>query len=446
LREIFSEEDLQKKAAESKFYKRQSEFTPSKFFDLLIFCASHSASMSLSLASTSATEVSGLKITRQSIDKRFNPESVTFVLSILKSILERQLSKIISSDLLPRFRSIRVKDSTVFIVDNRLRTKFKGSGGSPGTSKAAVCIQYEFDVKSGKIIDLNVTSGTRTDFIDAKETMNCVDKDDLIIRDLGYWNLSVLNNFIEQGAFILSRLNATCTVYDAITKKAIDFIALHKYMQKHRLKIIEKDVLVGEKARTPFRLIVNPVTEDVYQKRLRKANKHNKEQGYKTSEDYKARCRFNLFITNTGQKEIPAEKIHLLYRLRWQVELMFKNWKSVCALDKLHAMKYERFVCLLLAKLILIIINLQIIRNLQHHHFKKSHKILSENKCFKTLQNSFIQLRSIWKGNKEKSIENLQKLLDLFSSNHWKESRKNRKNFIELMDLLSCKSNNYGYI
>jgi len=109
-------------------------------------------------------------------------------------------------------------------------------------------------------------------------------------------------------------------------------------------------------------------------------------------------------------------------------------------------MKYERFTCLLFAKLILIVINLQIIRNLQGYHFKKTRQILSEYKCFKTLQDSFNNLKSIWKEKRKKSEKNLIKLIGLFSSNHWKENRKERNNINEIIDIFICKSKYYEYI
>lgn len=444
--EIFSEKELQKKAVESGFYKRSCDFTPAKFFDLLIYCASHAQTFSLSQASVSAFEASGHKITKQSIDKRFNQGAVAFVLSVLKDVLEKQLSKVLSEELLPQFKKIRIKDSTKFNVDKRLSPYFKGSGGRCESGKACVCIQYEFDLRSGKILDLNVTSGTRNDCIDARETKEKIDKKDLVLRDLGYWNLSVVNHFVSECAFFISRLSPSNLVYDLETNEKMDFKKLYTHMKKYNLNNLEKQVLIGKEEKSKFRMILTVVPEKIYEDRIKRANKKNKENGWQTSEAYKARCRFNLFITNISQEDTSQEEILLIYRMRWQVELMFKNWKSVCAIHKLHPMKYERFTCLLLAKLILIVLNLQIIRNLQEHHFRVSKKLLSENKCFKTLQNSFGLLKSIWKEKRNKSRENLQKLLDLFSSNHWKEERKNNKNLLKIMDLFICKSIYYDYI
>jgi len=412
----------------------------------LLYCASHSQLCSLAQASSSASDVCGLKIAKQSIDGRFTVEAVAFVRDVLKEVLARQLSKIFCADFLPQFNQVCIKDSTKFNVDNRLSGHFKGTGARPGTTKACVCIQYEYDLRSGKILDLNVTEGVRNDTIDAAQTKERINKTDLILRDLGYYNLSILTGFAKAGAFFISRLNTSTLIYDLGKTDNLKFTELYAHMKKHKLTSCEKQVLVGKKDQEELRLIVAIVPEHVYEERIKKVNEYNKFRGWKTSDDYKARCRFNLFITNIPSENISLQEVMLLYRLRWQVELMFKNWKSVCAIHKLQPMKYERFACLLFAKLILIVVNLQIIRNLQGYHFKKTSQILSEYKCFKTLQESFSILKSIWKERKKKSEKNVMKLIRLFSSNHWKENRKERNNLSEIIDLFICKSKYYEYI
>jgi len=148
---------------------------------------------SLAQASSSAPDVCGLKIAKQSIDGRFTSEAVAFVLDVLKEVLERQLRKVFCADFLPQFNQVCIKDSTKFNVDNRLSGHFKGTCARSGTTKACVCIQYEYDLRSGKILDLNVTEGVRNDAIDAAQTKEKINKTDLILRDLGYYNLSLVS-------------------------------------------------------------------------------------------------------------------------------------------------------------------------------------------------------------------------------------------------------------
>jgi hypothetical protein len=446
LREVFSEKELQKKAAACGFYKRKCDFTPTMFFDILLYCASQPETFSLSQTSSKVKTMHGVTITRQSIDSRFTKGAVTFIKEILKELLEKQLSKIFCADFLSQFNHVRMKDSTRFLVPDKLREHFRGSGGSQGISHASVSIQYEYDTRSGKILDLNVTSGTRNDATDANETKTKINKGDLVIRDLGYFNLSVLTGFADQGASFISRLNTSILVFEPGLKEKISFKGLYDQMIKQNQTRCEKKVLVGKSKLEELRLIVEIVPEQVYEERIRKINKYNREKGWETSEEYKARCRFNMFITNVPDKGLSSKEVMLIYRLRWQIELMFKNWKSVCKIDKIQPMKYERFACLLFSKLILIILNMQIICNLKVYYFKKRRLILSENKCFKTLRESFSILRGIWKEKKKSSERKLMKLANQFSSNHWREKRKNKINFIEIVELFICKSENYEYL
>ncbi len=446
LQEVFSKKELQRIAAASGFYKRKCRFTPAMFFDLLLYCASQTEPCSLSNASSQFKTMHRFKLTKQSINDRFTEKAVDFVKEILKELLERQLSQVFCSDFLSQFNYVRIKDSTRFIVPDKLKEHFKGCGGSKETSQAGVSIQYEYDARSGKILDMNVTTGIRNDAQDASETKTKINKGDLVIRDLGYFNLSVLTGFVDQGASFVSRLNTSCQVFDPDTKEQIGFKQLYGQMCLKKLTRCDMQVLVGKSKLKSLRIIVDIVPDHVYVKRIRKAVKESKKRGFTVSEEYKSRCRFNLFITNVPSEDLSSDEIMLTYKMRWQIELMFKNWKSVCKINKIQSMKYERFACLLFAKLILIMLNVQIIGNLQMYYFKKRRKILSENKCFKTLWESFSILRSIWKDKSKKSEKKLKNLVKRFSSNHWKEKRKNKMNLIEIIELFICNSNEYAYI
>lgn len=75
------------------------------------------------------------------------------------------------------------------------------------------------------------------------------------------------------------------------------------------------------------------------------------------SDEYKARCMFNIFITNTGGGTLKAADIIQLYRLRWQIELVFKSWKSLLGIHKVKAVKKERMECQLIGRFIWILLN-----------------------------------------------------------------------------------------
>lgn len=438
---IFSEENLQKIAGQCGFYKKKSNFTPAMFFDMLLYCASQVDACSLGQASTMVSDTYGLDISKQGIDDRFNKDSIVFIKEVLKESLEKQLGKVISPDFLGKFQRVLIKDGTRFNLPDRLNHYYKGSGGSKGSSNAALCIQFEYDARSGKIVTLDITSSTRNDFTDAKETIEKVQKGDLVLRDLGYYSLPTLSKFDSAGAFFLSRLGAKTNIYLTSQENELSFKELYTEMVRKKIFRTEINIHAGKTERLPLRLILELVPDGVYQKRLRKIEKENKSAGYTTSEDYKARCRFNLFISNVKPEDLNTEQLLVLYKLRWQIELIFKNWKSICKIDEIQPMKYERFTCLLQAKLILIVINLQIIWNLNHYYYSTKEKVLSMVKCFKTMQRNYETMLNVIKRKRKELEWYLIEISKQFSRNHWREKRKKRINYEEIITLLYCKSN-----
>lgn len=142
----------------------------------------------------------------------------------------------------------------------------------------------------------------------------------------------------------MSRLNVMCQVFEDEKGSPISFKETYKYMIKNKIPLLEKNVFAGMKEKLPVRMVVQLVSDEVYEKRIRKIEKQNKTDGYKTSDDYKARCRLNIFITNVDPKILAKEDVYAAYKIRWQIELMFKHWKSKCKIHNFQPMKYERFV------------------------------------------------------------------------------------------------------
>ena len=137
-------------------------------------------------------------------------------------------------------------------------------------------------------------------------------------------------------------------------------------MKRNQLSRVHKDVWIGAEAKIPVRLVIELLPKAVYEQRMRKTEKNHKKKGYKTSKEYKLKSRFNLFITNVPEETLPDEVVPQLYRIRWQIEL-FKIWKSVIGIHHTRKMKYIRWLCLLYFKLLLMIINWNIIMVQRNH-------------------------------------------------------------------------------
>jgi hypothetical protein len=355
----FSREKLDYLAREKQFVQRQSRLDATRFLDLVLFCDQHLEQVSLEDLANSFNEQHDVSISKQAIQERFNSRAVDFMSALLKELLDAQLSSSLQQlTSFEKFKRVLIKDSTRYTLPAAYKQVFKGHGGHG--SPAQISIQYEYDLRTNTTHTLELTSACRNDQQDARETLAAVEEGDLLIRDLGYTTQDYLTYVAHKKAYFVSRLNPRWSV-KAKGGKAIDFKKILKKIKKYSLPYLEIEV---EIASLPMRLIVSRVPEHVYQKRILKAERsaHGR---HKVSDQYKLKAQLNMFITNVTKKWLSTVEVQKIYRLRWQVELIFKTWKSQAGIDKMKPMKLERFQCQLIARLIWLLLHSQAFRCIQ---------------------------------------------------------------------------------
>ena len=179
-------------------------------------------------------------------------------------------------------------------------------------------------------------------------------KDDLLIRDLGYYVAGSIKEIGEKLAFYISRLKNDVNVYE--NKEAKEPVDLAKFIDKHSVNgIADLEVFIGED-RYPARLIACPMSEEAINKRHRNANEKAKSNGVKLSKKKLRLLRYAIFITNVPSGMLSSTSVMSIYRARWRVELVFKQWKSCLKLHLFKGYRKERFHCLLYGRLIMILL------------------------------------------------------------------------------------------
>jgi Transposase DDE domain len=445
LENCFSSKKLESIARETGFLKRKSKIDPSKFFDLLMYDVSSGKSKSLNQMTIEAESEHGITVSKQGLDKKFNDHSVVFLKRLIENQLSTEITNQIDTEWFSKFNRVIIKDGTRFDLQDDFKDILPGSGGC--ASEAGACIQFEFDLKKGSIIQLDITPANRPDNKEASEVLDDVEEGDLVIRDLGYHLYDSFTNIIKRKAFFISRLHPKINVYTLKNGcyQKVDFKDLYlKMTERQQVWDCKKVFIGGDKI--PVNLGIEILPEDIWEKRVKNAEKNNKKKGRKINYEYKFKIRFNLFITNIPDEDLPTKIISTLYRIRWQIELIFKVWKSVFGINHKSRMKFERWLCLLYVKLLIMLVNWNIIMSTRNHMHDCYGKLLSLNKCFKTLFDNNYRLR---KALKDGSGE-IRKLLvwtdKIFNKNHWLERKKKSKSLKEIIDLKICKSNNYAYI
>jgi len=435
---FFTSEELNELARESKFVQREyggSKIDGAIFLNLIVFQNDNLKEQSLEDLSEIMKDDFKIKISKEGLRKRFNEYAVSFLSTALEKLLQKQFQSSAITLLDNKFNRVLIKDSVCFQVHESLAESYPGSGGS--SSKAAIRIQFEYNLLSGTITDISINAFNEQDAKDSLATIEKTEQGDLIIRDLAYMSIAVLKKIIEKSALYLCRPNTSVKMYELKDGKyvEINFAKLIKYMKKYEISVMEKEIYYGSIDKLKTRLILHLLPDDKLEKRLRDAQKNAKKKGRgNLNKNYKARAALNLFMTNANPEQIPTENVWPIYRLRWQIELMFKIWKSICDIEKVKKVNKERLECHIYSKLIFIVLGWKMIWMVAKNMYRIFGKALSFFKLFKSLYKRKIdKLQNALQAQKDEMIEFIIAFYDLCMTNHFLEKRKKEPTSIQIM-------------
>jgi hypothetical protein len=102
----------------------------------------------------------------------------------------------------------------------------------------------------------------------------------------------------------------------------------------------------------PVRLVMLRLPEAATERNRRRARRKSRKQGKTIQQKTLRAAGFVLLVTSLPPERFPAADVLVLYRLRWQIELVFKRLKSLLHLDELPAKDPELARAWIYAKLI----------------------------------------------------------------------------------------------
>lgn len=382
---FFKESHLDEVARQTGFVKRRSKFTPSMMLDTLLFNPVISSEQSLNGLCSHLGMQQGLRMARQSLDERFNERGVKFLEELLvRSMVQLRLNESGLSSF-SQFNRVLIKDSTAFELPSSMTAPFPGKGGS--TSSAAVSIQFEYDLKTIALSRLLATPDSKNDHEESAKTLDDIKAGDLLIRDLGYVSMDYMEQVAERNAYYINRVSPQVVLFQDIEGKAepLNLDSIRHLLAKGRPYIVV-DVLIGSSRKMSCRAVFCAIPEEKMEERAKRQARKTKRRGSKkTDQKIWDRLDLNIFITNTSEELFSAAHIYNAYRLRWQVELVFKAWKSHFKINKLKSCKKERVHMVLLANLIWIVLSWSVIGNLISTLYQKKGELLSVQKIAATL-------------------------------------------------------------
>jgi hypothetical protein len=281
----------------------------------------------------------GVVVTPQAVEQRQTPKLVEF----LKGVFQEGAREAIGSNralapILERFPSVRILDGSTVSLPESQAQEFAGCGGAHGQGKAALKLQTELELRSGAVT-VAVEPGRCPDAATPRQHERH-EPGSLSIRDLGYFCLSVFAAMAAAGEYFLSRLQYGTAVM--LRNRAGDAapsgppLDLMAWLTEQAGPFVDQWICLGKEEKLPCRLIAWRVPVEQANRRRQKLRASTlRKRGREPSAARLAWCDWTILITNLPPELLTAKEAVVLYRSRWQVELLFKRWKSLNLVDAL---------------------------------------------------------------------------------------------------------------
>jgi hypothetical protein len=350
LQDVFGEV-AQRLARDTHFVQRESKLGGAHFVQTLVFTYLANPDATLDELSQTAAALN-VEITPAGLTQRFTAAAATFLQAVLAAAVTQTLAADpLAIPLLERFAGVYLEDSTSIVLPDALRDCWAGCGNATGQGQAALKLNLRLDLSTGRLANLTLHDGRMHD-LQASAPLSAVSRGALYLADLGYFGLERFQALSQQGAYFVSRLKASTQVYGSDGQRWADLAA---HLARHGPQV-DLPVTLGEIHRLPVRLLAVRVPQEVADQRRRKLRAEARTKGRQVSARRLALAAWVIFITNAPAEVIALEAALVLGRVRWQIELLFKLWKSHGHIDESRSTKPWRVLCDVYAKLLAMLV------------------------------------------------------------------------------------------
>lgn len=326
--------------------RRVREFTGPTLVQTLVFgWLAAPAATTDQLCQTAA--LLGVTVSPQGLAQRFTAAAA----DCLRRVLEAAVSQVVATDpvalpLLNRFPAVFVQDSTTIGLPAALADLWRGCGNATGQGEAALKAHVRLDLTRGALTALTLTAA-RTNDRRAQAAVTELPPGALLLEDMGYFAVATLAAFDEAGVYWIQRPPVTTGVAPAGGERG-DWVTLLTAAEP----VIDVPVQLGAAGRLRCRLVGVRAPAAVAAERRRKLHAAARDQGKPASAARLALAEWTYAVTNVPAARLTTEEALVLLRARWQIELVFRRWKSLGQVDAWRSRQPWRILCEVYAKLL----------------------------------------------------------------------------------------------
>jgi methyl-accepting chemotaxis protein len=253
--------------------------------------------------------------------------------------------------------------------------------------------------------------------------------------DLGHFNLSCFESMARNQAYFLSRYLARVGVLTP-DRQSIDLL---KWLQSACNPVLDQPIRLGKqkKHQLSCRLVAFRLPQQVAEQRRRKAKANAKRRGQTVSRATLALLDYAIYVTNVPENMLSARQVACLYRVRWQIELVFKLWKSYAGLREFAQMRRERVLTELYARMIGLVLTHFLVAPLRMPEGALTNREISPVHA-RTIFQRFARSLNRLLHNLDQFVAELATMLSHISRFGFKQKRKKMPNVCHALALISA--------
>lgn len=341
-------------AVSARLVKRNRKLTGSALTQILVLGWLENPEASYQCLTETAA-ILGIQVSRQALEQRLTRETAEMLKITLRTAITEML-QVVSSQrqglpLLEEFTGVYLQDSTWIRLPDELHEISKGHPKKNHPNKAALKLHLCFDVLTGGFQHFQLTEGMTADST-AMKTAPPLPQGSLRLADLAYFSLDELQKLTENGIYWISRLKAN----SSLTDETGEHLDLEKMLTAAgENTFIGKSIRIGKTKQLPVYLVAERLSEAETNKRRRYIRYRAKRKAETPSKTLLRLAGYNLYITNIEPHRFTPKQICVIMGIRWQIELIFKCFKSLSKIHVSRSQKPYRILSEIYAKLIAVL-------------------------------------------------------------------------------------------
>src|ERR1039457_874717 len=323
----FVPEPFRQLARQTRWSQRKGKIDSYEFLTSLTFGQMTASRLTLRSQAQSLAQ----PVTRQGIDQRYNPEAVEYVKTSFAHVMAQTLdwspTHPQAQQLRAHFQALYLLDSTGFDCPDSLKELFPSCGGDGSAANVKVLLRYE--LIAGRLEPLHVLEGKRSDQGQALKAAERLLENQLQLQDKGFYDAKAWQAAEQRGAYLLMPLPHSVTLWLPGAANAMESeLDLAAALEVNLQNRVEWPALcLGKKGHRagPLRLVAFRLSPESAGRHRQGLRESMRTQGRTPSAKALQLAGWLLLLTNAPAQKLPSAMMSYLYRMRWQVELIFRQ-------------------------------------------------------------------------------------------------------------------------